>query len=326
MTSLTIPPVSVLLAAHERQIPLAAIVHQIYDSIRTLGKSVSGHPWTCFPFCTHEHAPDQSRSWPRMGDFRDALVAGLLQAPPSDNSECARIKQLLAADLERQRQMFLEDALHLTGDFLACANTIVDDRERDLTALPGSPLTQDDMRFYARLKIQTRIRQMLDADIASGLLVVSADGEQVLLDNLVAWSVGRKIMVKQDAFPGCSALVDASYQRIHLKLSGVPAVVLAGLQPQKGMSGTKHKIKNRTQPLEAEIDFAMTKAIAPGDPATVWTTLSKLAEEGYGAMVGYSSDGIQYRGKKYQANGELDVLTFKNLRQRMDSAKRAKTG
>jgi hypothetical protein len=51
-----------------------------------------------------------------------------------------------------------------------------------------------------------------------------------------------------------------------------------------------------------------------------------MAEAQYGVLVGYSSDGVQYRGKKHTETGEPDVFTFKNLRDRIDGARRrAKT-
>jgi len=87
--------------------------------------------------------------------------------------------------------------------------------------------------------------------------------------------------------------------------------------------GVKHKIVNRIQPLRAEIKFAMSTAIDSADAMAVWTVLGKLAETQYGSLIGFSSDGIQYMGKNYQANGTPDIFTFKNLRQRMTGSARA---
>lgn len=156
-----------------------------------------------------------------MGDFRDGLVAGLHQIAPSDDSECDKIRRILAADLERLRRMFSEKAMHLIGDELAVANRLVDNRERDLTASPGYPLSQEDMRQYACLEIKARIQRMLEADVASGQLAVSeVDGEEVLLlDALVEWAAPRNITIDQDALPGCQSLVQEAYSRLHQRWS-----------------------------------------------------------------------------------------------------------
>lgn len=94
--------------------------------------------------------------------------------------------------------------------------------------------------------------------------------------------------------------------------------------PAETLPGIVHKITNRTQPLDAEIEVAEGNAINRDNAQSVWAELTTLAESGTGAMIGYSSDGIQHRGTKYRESGEPDVFTFKNLRDRM-SRKRAKT-
>jgi hypothetical protein len=95
------------------------------------------------------------------------------------------------------------------------------------------------------------------------------------------------------------------------------------VQPVTTSSGILvHKIETRLQPLQTEIALAAANAVNAEDPKSVWVALTLMAENGTGAMIGFSSDGIQYRGKKYQSSGLPDVFTFKNLRERM---KRAKT-
>jgi hypothetical protein len=86
-----------------------------------------------------------------------------------------------------------------------------------------------------------------------------------------------------------------------------------------------HKIRNRNQPLDAEIASAKEKVKDATSATSVWDELTKLAESKHGPMIGFSSDGIQYRGKKYQATGVPDIFTSKNLRDRMARAGRAKT-
>jgi hypothetical protein len=88
-------------------------------------------------------------------------------------------------------------------------------------------------------------------------------------------------------------------------------------------------ISNRPQrvhPLTAEIAEAQRRAPEPGNQQSVWGELQKLAEHGFGILIGYSSDGVQYRGKKHKATGEYDVFTLKNLADRLYREKmRAKT-
>lgn len=89
---------------------------------------------------------------------------------------------------------------------------------------------------------------------------------------------------------------------------------------------TTHRLGSRATPLTAEITEARRLAMDPQNPKSVWDELVKLAEKQTGSLVGYSSDGVQYRGKGYQDTGTPDVFTLKNLRDRMGGARRrAKT-
>lgn len=72
--------------------------------------------------------------------------------------------------------------------------------------------------------------------------------------------------------------------------------------------------------LTTEINHAKANTSAPDDAASVWNELTKLAESKFGVMIGFSSDGIQYRGRQYQATQEPDVFTRRNLRERMTRA------
>lgn len=86
--------------------------------------------------------------------------------------------------------------------------------------------------------------------------------------------------------------------------------------------GLTHRLSTRATPLAAEIEEAKKTAVDPENPSSVWAELGKLAEQQRGSMVGYSSDGVQYRGKLYQETGTPDVFTLKNLRDRMGGARR----
>lgn len=94
-----------------------------------------------------------------------------------------------------------------------------------------------------------------------------------------------------------------------------PQVQDTAARPTKSQA---HRLKNRAAAiLTAEIDKAKENTNRPDDSASVWTELTKLAEFAYGAMIGFSSDGIQYRGSEYQKTQMPDVFTKRNLRERM---------
>jgi hypothetical protein len=79
----------------------------------------------------------------------------------------------------------------------------------------------------------------------------------------------------------------------------------------------KNMLRNRSSKLMVEINQAMNKAHDKTDIHSVWGELTKLAEQKTGGMIGFSSEGVQYRGKVYQNTGVPDVFTLKMLRDRM---------
>lgn len=83
---------------------------------------------------------------------------------------------------------------------------------------------------------------------------------------------------------------------------------------------TSHKLQNRVSSLNAEVQIAKARALDNDDPHSVWAELIKMAEKQEGLFIGYSSDGLQYKGKKYQDTGTPDVFTLKALRDRMRRA------
>lgn len=105
----------------------------------------------------------------------------------------------------------------------------------------------------------------------------------------------------------------------------LPVLRAAIAQPE--IKTISHSLKTRIQALDAEISEAKNRALKKNEPASVWAELVKMAEAKppVGALIGFSSDGIQYRGPKYQAKGEPDTFTVRNLRNRLArEAKRTK--
>lgn len=78
-----------------------------------------------------------------------------------------------------------------------------------------------------------------------------------------------------------------------------------------------HKIGKR-EPTIMSTEIAKAQELAPASTLpSIWNELTKLAEQGYGVMIGFSSDGIQYRGRNYQISGMPDILTRRSLRERL---------
>ncbi len=73
----------------------------------------------------------------------------------------------------------------------------------------------------------------------------------------------------------------------------------------------------RCDVLAPVIRAAKDAALDPLSPQGVWAVMVRMAEDRQPPLLGYSSDGIQYAGRQYQAEGIPDVLTFKNLSDRM---------
>jgi len=80
---------------------------------------------------------------------------------------------------------------------------------------------------------------------------------------------------------------------------------------------TIHRIKNRARNLDSEIGLAQKNALIASDVASVWTEVTKLAEAKIGGLIGLTSEGVQYMGKRYQETGEPDIFTRKQLADRM---------
>lgn len=88
---------------------------------------------------------------------------------------------------------------------------------------------------------------------------------------------------------------------------------------------TTHQLNKRQTILDHVIAQAKKNAADGNSSQSVWAELVKMAEQDKKPtpLIGYSPEGIQYSGKKYQVSGEPDVLTLKNLRDRMARKKRS---
>lgn len=153
---------------------------------------------------------------PFKNDFRDAVISGLTLVAPESAVELANVKLVLKAYYDQQLQQRAERARHATGDALRKSEAVQAVMQMRADALSNGIV---DMRQYAKMTIEARIRKILDDDIAAGHLeVVHINGNAVVgLDSLVEWATYRKIVIAQDGLPGCEPLVQAAYHRMHLR-------------------------------------------------------------------------------------------------------------
>lgn len=107
-------------------------------------------------------------------------------------------------------------------------------------------------------------------------------------------------------------------------LESLQSVSGAPKQGGRAVSVSTHKIKTRSNFLDPVIDQAKKTATNSGDYQSVWAALVALAESAPPPppLVGYSSDGIQYRGNQYERTQVHDVFTKDALRKRMNKLAR----
>lgn len=80
-------------------------------------------------------------------------------------------------------------------------------------------------------------------------------------------------------------------------------------------NATSHKLKNRNQPLDAEIKVAQKNALDPNDVHSVFTELIKMAENKIGCLLGVQGDAIKYRGASSNQTLTKDALSKRLNRQ-----------
>lgn len=80
---------------------------------------------------------------------------------------------------------------------------------------------------------------------------------------------------------------------------------------------TKHKPRGNI--LAAVIREAQRHALDPDDAYSVWAEVIRMANKPTppAPLLGHSSDGVTYTGTEYQNTGIPDVLTHKNLADRL---------
>lgn len=94
-----------------------------------------------------------------------------------------------------------------------------------------------------------------------------------------------------------------------------PAVAPGEVLPATATITTTHKIKNRTQPLDAEIAMAKKTALDSNDPNSVWAELIKMAEKQIGCLLGPDENSI-----RYQSGDDVKFFKKRSLNERMNRA------
>ena len=77
--------------------------------------------------------------------------------------------------------------------------------------------------------------------------------------------------------------------------------------------------KPRSNFLTAVIRAARLHALDPDDSYSVWSEVVRMANQSPppAPLLGHVSEGVQYAGSEYEDSGFPDLLTFKNLADRL---------
>lgn len=90
--------------------------------------------------------------------------------------------------------------------------------------------------------------------------------------------------------------------------------------PSVSVAIRSHRLKSRTNVLDAVIEMATRQATNPADYHSVWAELEALAESKHppAPLLDRSPRGIQYSGPQKEKDGVPDVFTKNALRKRMN--------
>jgi hypothetical protein len=96
----------------------------------------------------------------------------------------------------------------------------------------------------------------------------------------------------------------------------LPVEDAAPRQPLPDRTVVQNTLKNRNHVLDAEIAEAGRRALSPGDAASVWSELVKMAEKRDGCLLGTDEGEV-----KYDRDGEVCFFKKKHLADRLRRAK-----
>ncbi|MES2024479.1 MAG: hypothetical protein V4448_02875 [Pseudomonadota bacterium] len=126
------------------------------------------------------------------------------------------------------------------------------------------------------------------------------------------------MVIRPDALDSGLMLVTPDDVNLWLKNCGVPYlwnVATPIATKATAILTTTHKIKNRTQPLDAEIAIAKKTALDSNDPNSVWAELVKMAEKQTGCLLGPDENSI-----RYQSGDDVKFFKKRSLNERMNRA------
>ena len=287
-----------------RGFPSKAVENDFNNRTRLLEACVFKSP--CFKSINGLTIDARHKATIALSEFVDWCASVELDIP-------AELTALWKSEIE-QSDMTLEDLANEISSNIAVANKVrwtkhTEDDAMGLTI--ASTLTKIGHPVEGSPSVRQHILKMiLDSKIkvryaANGLAPVHLS--DVTAANFGGWSLQKE---------------DAQKVREWFKLAAPDAEEKAAHDIHAVRSQT-HRMKNRTHLLDAEITKATVSAISKNDPASIWAELVKLAEAKppTGCLIGFSSDGIQYRGKIYAAEGIPDIFTLKSLRSRINRDK-----
>lgn len=286
-------PVTIHLANMATSINMDDLATQAFHPLmRDIHEKLTRHGLKfCLPlYLQHQHDI-------RRIDFRYALLDGLLPDTLGDENCCGHIRRALQA-AQNEAMAQLESNLNkMTINDQAVAQRVLAEQREALKAKGNEyPLSEFHMAAFVREALPARIWQWLDDDIAAGRLTVAdvRGHEAILIDDLVRWATGRKIVVEQDALPGCESLVAASYRCLHQQLSEVamlarPAALTptaSNLVPNVKLTRNDGRIPGtipRTENGKLAVELAWNIESAQNRRATakeVMTSLMEMATKG----------------------------------------------
>lgn len=211
-------PVTIHLADVANSIDLVDLATQVFNPLmRDVHEKLTRHGMKfCLPLYL-QHQFDVRRV-----DFRYALLDGLLPDSLTDERFWGHIRRALNSVLQRNMSMVESRLSTMTvAERVLAQQALADRREAVKAEGEAYPLSEFQMSAFVREALPDRIWQWLDDETACGRLTVKNihGRESVPVDDLVRWAAGQKLVVEQDALPGCESIVAGSYKRLHQQLS-----------------------------------------------------------------------------------------------------------
>jgi len=219
--------------------------------------------------------------------------------PPLSDTYCTVFEAATRLNCSEDKVRRMLECGELEGLIYSAYQSVLGHEVVDFVVAPPQAVGCMFREQYERVKFRTLSGAEAEAvvnprDVMVRVASLSASGENDLCDGPaeVSGLVGQA---------GTQSVLDTSEETL----------------PQR--AATTHKIKSRSTILDAVIKTAKDGAADPLNYHSVWAELCKMAEAQapQSPLFGLSSEGVQYKGTRYQGRGEPDVFTKDALRKRM---------